>query len=233
VTPRTRALARVFTLAAGLGYAVAAAVTIQKAFSGLGFLRSYRWPLYASEAAILSLIAMMFILGATVHVAGIAAGCAMVLAIMAAKFDSESALAPLVGISTALLAFVYFRVGWGSIRLLPGVKVLMLLAAVVLTVLAIGRLEEEPIQLSWERVYTASRSVELRRYPDVGVCIPGPAAARDRDFIDSGCSESIPHKRAYFVIGFSTLAAALVLAALMGAPQLRRLADGTEVPTWI
>ena len=230
---RTRVLARGFTFAAGLGYATAAAVTIQKAVSGPGFLRSYRWPLHASEAAILALIALTFILGATVHVGGVAAGCAMVIAIMIANFDSESALAPLVGISTGLLALVYFRAGWGSLRLLSHLRILMLLAAVALAVLAITRMQETPIQLDWERVRTSSGVVELRRFPGVGGCVPGPPVAHGTDFLDEGCSESIPHKRAWVVIGYSTVAAALVLAALVRTPSLRRLSDGTEVPTWI
>lgn len=233
MSARTRVLARGFTFAAGLGYATAAAVTIQKALSGLDFLRSYRWPLYASEAAILALIALTFILGATVHVAGLATGCAMTIAIMIANFDSESALAPLVGISTGLLAAIYFRVGWGSLRLLSRPRVLMLLATVALAVLAVARMEEMPIQLNWERVKNPSGVIQLRRFPGVGACSPGPAVAHGENFVDEGCSESIPRTRAWFVIAYSTVGAALAVAALKGAPPLRRLPDGTEVPTWV
>jgi hypothetical protein len=233
VSPRTRVVARGFTFAVGLGYAIAAAVTIQKAFSGLDFLRSYRWPLYASEAALLALIALTLILGATVHIAGLVTGCAMLIAVMVANFDSESALAPVVGISTGLLAVIYFRVGWGSLRLLSRLRVLMLLATVALAVLAIARLEETPIQLNWERVRTPSGSIQLRRFPGVEECTPGPAVAHGDNFVDEGCSESIPRKRAWFVIGYSTIGAALAIGALQGAPALRRLPDGTEVPTWI
>lgn len=233
MSPRARVLSRGFTIAVGLGYAVAVGVLVQRAFTGADFLRSFRWPLYSGEAAILALIALMFIAGATIHVTGIAAGCATVLMLLLAKFDSESTLAPLVGITTGVLGFVYVKAGLGSIRMLPITRLAMLLASLVLAAFSIARMEEPTIQMDWQRIRTAAGGVELRRFVGEGKCKLKPPVAKDIAEIDSGCSESIPAKRAGYVIGYSAASAVLALGALIRAPQVRRLSDGTPVPPWI
>lgn len=226
-------LGRGFAVAVGLGYAFATAVTIARAFEGLDFLRSFRWPLYAAEAAILALISLMTIAGATFHVTGLAATCVTIFAFMLAKYDSESSLAPLVGISTGLLAIVYVRAGQGSIRMLPSARLAMLMASVFFAVLAILRMEDPAISLDWQRVRTPAGGIEVRQFPDTGKCRPGPPGAKDVDEIDSGCSDAIPARRAGWVIGLTASSAALAIAALARAPRIRRLSDGTPVPTWM
>jgi hypothetical protein len=233
VGARERVLARGFAVAVGLGYAWAAAVTVERAFVGLDFLRSFRWPLYSAEAAILALIALITIAGATLHVAGLAAASVTILAFMLAKYDSESALAPLVGVSTALLLVVYVRAGLGSIRMLPRARLALLMASVFLAVIAILRMEDPAISLDWQRVRTPAGGIEIRQFPDTGNCRPGPPGAKDVDEIDSGCSESIPAERAGWVIGFTASSAALAIAALARAPRIRRLSDATPVPIWM
>jgi hypothetical protein len=233
VSPRTRAFSRGFTILLGLGYAVAAAITIQRAYVGLDFLRSFRWPLYAAEGAIFALIAFMLIAGATVHIAALAAACATIASIMIAKFDSESALAPVVGVTTGLLGLAYVRAGFGSIRLLPIARIALLVASVVLAGFAVLRMEDPAISLDWQRVRTPAGAVEVRRFLTTGGCGPQPSGPKDIDEIDSGCAESVPSGRAWLVIALTAASAATAIAALWGSPRLRRLSDGTEVPIWM
>ena len=233
MSPRGRSFGRAFAVAAGLGYAIAAGAVVQRAFVGEGFLRSFRWPLYSAEAAILSLIALMILAGATMHTAGLAVACTSIVAIMIAKYDSESGLAPLVGVSTALLVVVYARAGLGSIRLLPAARAALLFAAAVFAVIAILRMEDPHVTLDWQRLRLQNGTIELRTFRDVGTCLPRPPGGKDVSELGSGCSESIPVARAGWVIGLCGASGALIVASLAGVPRVRHLSDGTPVPLWM
>jgi hypothetical protein len=232
VRVRPLLLGRVFAAGVGLVYAWAAAVTVSNTFSGLAVLRTFRWPLFAGEAAILVLIAVLTIAGATLHVADLAVACTTMIALMIAKYDSESGLAPAVGVSTALLAFLYVRGGWGSIRVLATPRRVAIVLAAVFAVFALWRMEEPAFRVEWQRVRTPAEGVRLRTFRFSGTCAGYIAGGKDIDEIDSGCIDVIPVKRAGYVIAYATLSGALAVAAVAGAPRVRRLSDGLTVPTW-
>jgi hypothetical protein len=223
---------RVFAAGVGIAYGWAGAVTVAKIFPGLSTLRTFRWPLYTGEAAVLFLIAALTLAGTTLHVADLFIACLTIVMLMVARYDSESALAPAVGISTALLVFIYVRGGWGSIRQLHMARKAALLLAVVFAVMAIWRMEETPERVEWQRLRTRSGSVQLRAFRFPGSCEGYFAGGKDISEIDSGCIDAIPAKRAGYVIAFTTLSGALAIAAVAGAPKVRRLSDGLAVPTW-
>jgi len=225
-------LGRVFAAGVGLAYGWAAAVTIAKIYDGPSFLGSYRWPLFAGEAAILALIALLTLTGATIHIADLAIAATAMVALMVAKYDSESGLAPAVGLSTASLIAVYVRGGWGSIRVLSVARRVALVLAAAFVVMAIWRMEEPPSRVEWQRVRTPSGGVALRSFRIPGTCASYIAGGKDVDEIDSGCVDVIPAKRARYVIAFSTLSGALAVAGVAKAPRVRRLSDGMTVPTW-
>jgi hypothetical protein len=232
VTIRPQLLGRFFAAGVGIAYAVAAAATLSNIFSGPESLRSFRWTLPAGEAAILALIAILTFAGATLHIADLAVGSATMLALMIARYDSESALAPVVGFSTALIVFIYVRGGGGSFRALDVRRQVALAFAVMFAVFAIWRMEEAPFRVEWQRVRTPAGEVRLRAFRFPGTCAEYIAGAKDVSEIDSGCIDVIPSKRAGYVIAFTIASGALALVGVAGAPRVRRLSDGMTVPTW-
>jgi hypothetical protein len=232
VRVRPLLLGRFFAAGVGLTYAVSAAVTLARIFEGLPALRSFRWPLFAGEAAILVLIALLTIAGATIHIADLAVAGTTMLALMIAKYDSESGLAPAAGVSTALVVFLYARGGLGSIRALATPRRVALVLAGLLAVAALWRMEEPLSRVEWQRIRTPAGGARLSSFRIPGTCATYLPGAKDVDEIDAGCIDVIPAKRAGFVIAFATLSGALAVAGVAGAPRVRRLFDGTAVPTW-
>ena len=223
---------RLFTVGAGLAWTWAAAVTLAHTYDGLPGLRSFRWPLFAGEAAILALLGLLAIAGGTIHIASLVTACTAMVAFMIAHYDSESSLAPAVGLSTAALAYIYVRFGMGSVRVLAEPRRVALALSVVFAVVAMAEMQEATNLLEWQRVRTPAGGVELRTFISQGRCSAFLSGPKDIDEIDSGCEEIIPARRAGYVIGFSAAAAALALVAVVGAPSLRRLSDGMLVPPW-
>jgi hypothetical protein len=232
VRVRPLLLGRVFAASVGLAYSWAAAVTVAKIYRAPSVLGNHGWPVFAGQSAILGVIALLTLTGATMHVADLVVASAAMVALMIANIDSESTLAPAVGISTILLAFVYVRAGWGSMHLLSVVRRLTLVGAVIFVVAAIMRMQEPTFRVDWQRVRTPAGGIQLGSSPTPGTCRDFIAGAKDVDEIDSGCIDVMPAKRAGYVIAFATLSGALAVAGVARAPRVRSLPDGTTVPTW-
>lgn len=225
-------LGRVSAVGVGLAYTCAAAMTVAKIFTEPPYLGNHGWPVFAGESAILAVVALLTLTGATVHIANLALAIAAMVVLMVAKIDSESTLAPAVGLSTVLLAFLYVRAGWGSLRLLSVARRVALTCALIFVVAAIWRMQEPPFRVEWARVRTPSGGIELTSAQIGGTCKDYLAVAKDIDEIDSGCLDVIPAKRAGYVIAFTTISGALAVAGVARAPRVRMLPDGLTVPTW-